>query len=365
MPGISHSTPGDILWLPKRRDVGDSDPRAASHNTVPQDCFGHPVLVIGEVDSKKTVAVLILTTFRGGNKIQHRIEGRGHEPGDYVPISPAFCFVAGAPTLRLSSMKQLNKLVWVNITPHRCPKVWLQETWPRIWKGEDRGQGVEQSSLYELALYALRNGYDPVVYKKLRDTHAPPPTYTPFSFPEPVSAFIDVYESQQPVAPVISPKLFCVPRNLSAVPQPPLPPPPFQPYDHSRETEPLLPRSNSRSYSIIPCSSDKQASKYGWVKTGPVVKYLVRLFKIVAVLAVIVGVPWLAYLAITRAATALTRLIISIGKIVSGKLGEIGMGIWHGIRNGFCGLGRQLGGLFAKLGTWIKNMMRGTTRRLT
>lgn len=55
----SYFNPGTILWLPRIDHVNDLA-TLARWNTVPEQCFGHPVLVLGDMNSTESVTVLIV-----------------------------------------------------------------------------------------------------------------------------------------------------------------------------------------------------------------------------------------------------------------------------------------------------------------
>lgn len=55
--------PGAILWLPQRTEI-DSDKLDAFevHSTIPERCFGHPVLVLNGEEPNNCVTILIVCT---------------------------------------------------------------------------------------------------------------------------------------------------------------------------------------------------------------------------------------------------------------------------------------------------------------
>ncbi|PVH93020.1 hypothetical protein DM02DRAFT_634892 [Periconia macrospinosa] len=178
MSSDSMFRPGTIWWLPRLNDISDQEP-LDSYCTVPPKCFSHSVLVVGGDETTQCSAIVILTSFGGGESIRHRIRNRGHEPQDYVPIHPAYSLYKNTPTLKLCASKEFKRLIWVNVQPYWCPRVWLQETWRSIWKNKDVGRSIETSSLCELARYAIRNRYYSVVYEQLLEISTPP-IFPPF-----------------------------------------------------------------------------------------------------------------------------------------------------------------------------------------
>jgi hypothetical protein len=56
----SHFIPGTVLWLPKQKDIYGFD-GFDPYNTVPDKCFGHSVLVLGEEKHTNYVTILIVS----------------------------------------------------------------------------------------------------------------------------------------------------------------------------------------------------------------------------------------------------------------------------------------------------------------
>lgn len=176
MSGSSHFVPGKILWLPKISDIS-TYAELNANSTIPKKCFGHSVLVLSSAAERNTdcVTILILTSFDNGTNIETKIKYRKHKPSDYVPIHPAVAFVSGPPSLRLCASEQFTRHIWAAPRePQRCPKAWLQETWPQVWKGRAKERRIEQRSLQELALYAVQTGYNRPVYSDFLEAHAAP-----------------------------------------------------------------------------------------------------------------------------------------------------------------------------------------------
>ncbi|KAF2473607.1 uncharacterized protein BDR25DRAFT_386417 [Lindgomyces ingoldianus] len=175
---MSYFEPGTILWLPKRRDILCS--YLESTNTVPNRCFGHPVLVLGVNSSNNSVYILIheITSFACSNdiaEIRTKVFRRGHDLDDYLPIHPAARFTHSVPTLHLFPSQELARNNWVHVRePYRCPKAWVEQTWDENWVRPHLSRRIETSSVHALARYAISQGYKARVYKKLLEKHASP-----------------------------------------------------------------------------------------------------------------------------------------------------------------------------------------------
>ncbi|KAH7122784.1 hypothetical protein B0J11DRAFT_608411 [Dendryphion nanum] len=276
---------GTILWLPKQKDIEEFDV-VDPYNTVPDKCFGHSVLVLGEEKHINCITILILTSFSGGEKVHRKVKGRGHKPRNYIPIHPAPPLIEGTPSLRLSASQEFVKQIWANVlTPHRCPKAWLQTTWPRLWKWDERGRRIEPNSLHTLVLYAMQEGYNPVVYREILERYTvssmalhPHPGPVRVNMPE------DSY-TYMPATIAIPPNRrhdsFLSPRSEGNNPRHVLP-----------EHEPLLPQTNRRSNPITHPYRAAGTPMTDLRGTAFIVDFVVRLPKRLLFLGVIIGAAW-------------------------------------------------------------------------
>jgi len=162
--------PGAILWLPKLRVNSLHET-----GTVPDLCFGHPVLVLAADRLSNSVFILILTTFRGNGPQPAHIQARGHSPYNYLPIYPAKPHIDGIPSLFLQASQKLVRDNWVYVKEiYRCPKAWLQETWDENWLSPYLSRKITSNSLHSLISYTRSKGYDLSTYNGvLRYQNAP------------------------------------------------------------------------------------------------------------------------------------------------------------------------------------------------
>ncbi|KAF2649178.1 hypothetical protein K491DRAFT_721900 [Lophiostoma macrostomum CBS 122681] len=387
----SQFTPGTILWLPKQAHLEPSETLTAYH-TVPERCFGHPVLVLtSDKHVTDNITILILTSFGGGTDINQRVRKRGHALHDYVPVHPAQSLVEGTatPTLRLRSCQEFKRHIWANVRyPVHCPKHWLQATWANVWKkighGRQRERKIESSSLHELAMYAVQMGFDSGVYRDMLEEYtaaaaAPQSSLTAGRYGQPGPVRIDIDIPQEgygtsahtppaPYMPQISGRLNDAYAN-TAVAVPPLCSSDQTARVHriSAEREPLLPRVHAnrrphpQSTTYLPEFYDS-AGRRTRLGTGAGASpgarpsgssWLViigRSLQVVLFLCVIIGVPWLAYLAATWLVVAAKNGIVSFAGAIREKIVVIAMGVWRGI----LGLGPLLRALCGRLMAWIR-----------
>lgn len=365
--------PGTIWWLPRQHDICTSE-SLESYVTVPPKCFGHPVLVVGWDETTQNVAIVIvstsglsvlikeltttqLTSFGGAKKIPHKIRNRGHTPQDYVPIHPAWSLYNNTPTLRLGASKEFNRLIWVNVQPYRCPGIWLQNTWPCIWKRNDVGRHIESSSLCELAHYAIRKRYDPVVYEKLLEMNAHP-TITPLSLQNPEPLRIDTLVDTSVYVPVSSAEGSVEMHNP---PTPPTTQPPeaIIPVWHiPSETDPLLPRTNPRVFTTDPSGRIpvNRRPAYRVTKSNATAKYLLCLLKVVGVLLLLIGVPWACYRIAFWLLAVCKNLGISLANTLYGALKGVTRQASHS-NSGMC---REVSELIVKLVKWVNTFEKRT-----
>ncbi|KAF2705434.1 hypothetical protein K504DRAFT_537030 [Pleomassaria siparia CBS 279.74] len=342
----SHFIPGTILWLPKQKDIVNFD-GLDPDNTVPDKCFGHSVLVLAEEKHTNCIIILILTSFGGGKKIRHRVRSRGHMLQDYVPIHPARHLVQGTPSLQLSTSQEFVRQIWANVVePRKCPKAWLQVTWFEIWKWHERSRRIEPSSLHLLALYAMQKQYDLAVYREILERHtartiSPCPQSNPVCVNIPDDAYTPATVVMPPEAPHDS---FSIPRSE----------PNAGPRRMRPELEPLLPQTNRRSHLITHSYPEAAASGACSGGRGPsAMDFLGRLLKVLLALGVLIGVPWVGYVAVTWLVTACKNAIASIASVAWGKIATIALDVWRALG----GIGLQLRALCEKLVMWAKVML--------
>lgn len=170
------------------------------------------------------------------------------------------------------------------VEPYQCPKVWLQETWPQIWRWNERGRRIEPSSLHSLALYAAQNRYDPAVYGAMlgKQTTVAMPTNVPRNTPDFLGSGSTYYLS--------------------------------------REVEPLLPQTNRRPHPNTRHNWTAGASGADGRGRGPsAVEFGVRVLKVLLFVSVIIGVPWIGYIAAARLVIACKEAAASSANAAWGK----------------------------------------------
>lgn len=154
------------------------------------------------------------------------------------------------------------------VEPYQCPKVWLQETWPQVWRWNERGRRIEPNSLHSLALYGAQNRPGLAIYGVMlgKQTIVATPTNVPHNTPD-------------------------VPRSEST----------YYSSRVSREREPLLPQTNRCPHPNTRQKWAAGASGADGRGSGPsAVEFGVRVLKVLLFVGVIIGAPWIGYIGAAR-----------------------------------------------------------------
>ncbi|ORY19039.1 hypothetical protein BCR34DRAFT_595865 [Clohesyomyces aquaticus] len=367
MLAASHFNLGTILWLPKQKDIPDFD-ELHPHNTVPDRCFGHPILIIGLNKSTGCATVLILTSFGESVKIFEKIKYRHHQPDGYVPIEPAHRLYPGTPTLQLCSSQRLARDNWAYLKePHRCPKAWLEETWADNWIFPASSRVVAHSSLHSLAVYATSKGFDPRVYKLLKrqteptpvaypksspvrvndptNSHRTAPTPTPYSQAGPVH--VNIQPSTYNTVPATDSRCAVCPSVPSYLP---IPEPNIRQWWTPSESTSLLPQANHRPRPVAdpyrrvrseePGSEGERPSRVGLVCS------------LLLFLGLIGGFTWGGYIVVTWIIAVCRDTIGPNVNAVAGKVATSAINVWTGL----CGLGPALSALWERLTVFIRGL---------
>lgn len=123
----------------------------------------------------------------------------------------------------------------------------------------------------------------------------------------------------------------------------------------SSESEPLLPRTNRSPHTTTLPYRVTGASDVSWREIGSsAVDLIICLLQFLLSLGVIIGVPWIGYIAVTWLITACKYAVVSIASAVWEMVAIIAVDTWRVLR----GIGPQLSKLFEKLVSWIEKMLR-------
>lgn len=164
----SRFEPGTILWLPHERRLPYNTLDLS--DTVPDDCFGRPVLFLATNPSDDAAWILILTTFGDLGPSNAYLRRYGHSAGEYLPLHPAPRRFA-IPELFLKEPQSLVHKNWVFASePYRCPKVWLEEARDDRWSNpqlSEDSRKIKEGSFDDLVRYARANGWHSGVYSGL------------------------------------------------------------------------------------------------------------------------------------------------------------------------------------------------------
>jgi hypothetical protein len=209
------------------------------------------------------------------------------------------------------------------LEPYQCPKAWLQETWPQVWRWDKRSGRIEPSSLRSLLLYATQKEYNPAAYEAMIGKHTtvamPPnvPRNTPYI--------------------LRSDSTDCSSRI-------------------SREVEPLLPQTNRRPHPNTRQNWAAGASGADGRGRGPsAVAFVVRVLKVLLSLGLIVGASWIGYIAAAWLVIACKHTSAALASAAWGKIAIPGVAVdaWQSSR----GSVSRLSVLCRSLVAWIRGML--------